>query len=114
MPYINTKTTVSLSEEKKAALAMRYGKAIALIPGKSEAHLMLGFEDGVTMYFAGNMGEPMAFIEVKILGTAQKKDLEVLTKEICDILKDELGISGDHVYVKYEEITHWGWNGRNF
>ena len=114
MPYISTKTTLSLSEEKKAALAMRYGKAITLIPGKSEAHLMIGFEDGVTMYFAGSTGEPMAFVEVKLFGTAQAKDLDTLTKEICDILKDELNISGDRVYVKYEEIAHWGWNGRNF
>ena len=45
MPYIGTKTTKTLTEEKKAALAKRFGTAITTIPGKSEAHLMLGFEE---------------------------------------------------------------------
>ena len=114
MPYIDTKTTVKLTEEKKDALAKRYGKAITVIPGKSEAHLMLGFQDGIKMYFAGATGKPMAFVEVKILGTSTKEHFSNLTAEICSILKDELEIDGDCVYVQYVETTHWGWNGSNF
>lgn len=114
MPYIDTKTTVTLTEEKKEALAKRFGKAITVIPGKSEAHLMLGFEGDMTMYFAGNTGKPMAFVEVKILGTSTREHFSNLTAEICTILEEELGISGDCVYVEYVEATHWGWNGSNF
>jgi hypothetical protein len=42
MPYINTKLSTSLSKEKETALKEQFGKAIALIPGKSESWLMLG------------------------------------------------------------------------
>ena len=114
MPYINTKTTEKLTEEKKAALAKRFGKAITVIPGKSEAHLMLGFDESVTMYFAGDTGRPMAFVEVKILGTSTREYFSALTAEICTALEEELGITGDCVYVEYVEATHWGWNGSNF
>lgn len=114
MPYIHTTTTTSLTNEKKDALAKRYGKAISIIPGKTEAHLMLGFQDETPMYFAGDNNEPMAFVEVKILGTSTKEHFSNLTAEICKIMEEELGISGDCVYVEYVEATHWGWNGSNF
>lgn len=114
MPYISTKTTKTLTQEQKDTLAKRFGEAITLIPGKTEAHLMLGFDENITMYFAGKTGEPMAFVEVKLLGKAEKEYYSLLTKRICDILKEELGIDGKNVYVKYEEVTHWGFNGSNF
>lgn len=114
MPYIHTTTTVKLTDTKKDALAKRFGKAITLIPGKTEAHLMLGFQDETPMYFAGKNDAPMAFFEVKILGTSTKEHFSALTAELCTIMEEELGISGDCVYVEYVEATHWGWNGSNF
>jgi len=52
MPMINTKTTVSLSQEKKDALAKEYGKAVSIL-GKPESYLMLGMEEKADLYFAG-------------------------------------------------------------
>lgn len=114
MPYIGTRTTEKLTEEKKAALAKRFGAAITAVPGKSEAHLMLSFDGEKTMYFGGKTGEPMAFVEVKLFGKSDREHLTELTKLICDILKEELSVPGNNVYVKYEEVAHWGWNGSNF
>ena len=37
-----------------------------------------------------------------------------MTAKICDILQEELGIPGSAVYVTYQGIDDWGWNGRNF
>ena len=49
MPFINTKVTVPLSEEKKDILKAEFGKAISII-GKPESYLMLGFEDNSSLY----------------------------------------------------------------
>ncbi len=114
MPYISTKTTEKLTDEKKAVLAKKFGQAITIVPGKTEAHLMLDFDGENTMYFAGKTGEPMAFAEVKLFGKADREHLTKLTAKICEIFKEELGVDGSNVYVKYEEVTHWGWNGSNF
>jgi hypothetical protein len=29
-------------------------------------------------------------------------------------MKEELEIQPDCIYVKYEEVSTWGWNGNNF
>lgn len=114
MPFINSKVSVALTEEKKESIKTKLGQAISLIPGKSESWLMVGFEDQCSLYFRGAKEEKVAFVEVKIFGAASKSALGALTKAICDIYKEELGIDGDKVYVKYEEVSHWGWNGSNF
>lgn len=113
MPYIETTVTCSVSDEKRKRIKERLGKAIELIPGKTERFLMLAFNDNKKMYFAGT-DEATAFVEVKIFGAANEQEYNALTAEITEIYADELGISPSRLYVKYEECYHWGWNGENF
>lgn len=114
MPYINTKTTVSINEEKREVIKKKLGEAIELIPGKSENWLMISFDDNSTMYFKGSKEKPLAFVEVKIFGKSTKDAYQKLTKAITEIMEVELGIQPDCTYVKYEEVSTWGWNGNNF
>lgn len=114
MPFIQTKVNVKVSKEKEEAIKSKLGKAIELLPGKSESWLMLSFEEDCTLYFKGKEDQPIAFVEVKLFGKAGKDAYDRLTAAISDILHQELGISPDHVYVKYEEVPYWGWNGHNF
>lgn len=114
MPYISTKTTVSINPEKRENIKKKLGKAIELIPGKSENWLMLSFDDNSMMYFKGSNDKPLAFVEVKIFGQASDTAYSKLTKAITEILNEELSISGDCIFVKYEEVSTWGWNGSNF
>jgi phenylpyruvate tautomerase PptA (4-oxalocrotonate tautomerase family) len=114
MPYINTKTTVTINPEKREVIKKKLGKAIELLPGKSESWLMVSFDDNSIMYFKGSNEKPLAFVEVKIFGKASGDAYSKLTKAITDILNEELGIQPDGIYVKYEEVANWGWNGSNF
>ena len=113
MPFIDLKTTASIGENEKKKLTELLGKAIELIPGKSEDWLMLNFSGDQMMAFKGSF-EGCAMLEVKIFGKAQKASFDALTKELCKIMNEEFGIRKDRVYVKYEELDKWGWNDMNF
>ena len=63
-----------------------------------------------SMMFHGDKA-PTAFVEVKILGKSTREAYENLTARICDIMKEEIGVSPEYCYVKFEEITNWGYNG---
>lgn len=114
MPFIGSRVSMKISKEKEEVIKTKLGKAIELIPGKSETFLMVGFEDEYSLYFGGEKLEKGAFIEVKIFGKASKDSYDKLTTEICNIYEEELGIPQNKIYVKYEEVQEWGWNGRNF
>lgn len=114
MPYIGSKVTVPLTEQKKETLKSELGKIITLIPGKSENYLMIGFEDNYSLYFKGEKLSHGAFVEVKLFGSASKDALNKVTQEICALYLRELNIPSHALYVKYEEVSNWGFNGSNF
>ena len=114
MPYIRTTVSKKLTDETKDNLKTKLGQAIALIPGKSESWLMLAFDDSISMSFRGETGEDYAYVEVSLFGSASDAAYDRLTEAISGIVSEETGISGENIYIKYEEAEHWGWNGRNF
>ncbi|GKX66639.1 phenylpyruvate tautomerase MIF-related protein [Inconstantimicrobium mannanitabidum] len=114
MPFINSKITGKLSKEKKDFIKKKLGEIITNIPGKSEEYLMVGFQDQYSLYFKGKELEYGAFVEVKIFGKAPKDSLEKVTKEICSLYEEELNIPQDCIYITYQEIENWGYDGFNF
>lgn len=113
MPFIDCKITKKLTEESKEKLKCEFGKKISVLH-KPESYLMIGIADGYDLYFAGKKSENGAYIGVKLFGKLSPADCEKMTEAVCRILKDELGIEGNAVYVTYEGIENWGWNGGNF
>lgn len=113
MPYINARFSTAISDNKKEELKSKLGQAITLI-GKSEAYLMVEISENCNIYFKGNCESNCAFFEVKLLGKSTRANYEKLTSALCDIAQDMLGINGDRVYVKFEEVEHWGYNSFMF
>lgn len=114
MPFINSKVSFKLSTEEELEIKKKLGEAISLIPGKSEAWLMVGFEDEHKLYFKGQAFEKIVFVEVSIFGNASKQSYDALTKAICDIYNEVTKTPKENIYVRYQEIDNWGWNGSNF
>lgn len=114
MPFIDVKTSCELNSDKIEKIKTELGKAISLIPGKSEKWLMVNIADNCKLYFKGNDDKNTAFVEVSIFGETSKKNLENLTCEICKILENSAGIPSDRVYVKFEFSDKWGYNNFMF
>lgn len=114
MPFIHTRMNRPLSKEKEQALSQALGKAIELIPGKTENWLMLQFEDNCRLWFRGESEKPMAMVQVQVFGKAKAEYYDAFTGRICALLEEYLSIQPENIYVKYEETSHWGWNGSNF
>lgn len=114
MPYIDVKTTSSVSDEKCAALKAALGKAISVIPGKSESWLMVEIEPECKIWFRGDASSDSAYVTVAVYGSLSDSAASAMTSEVCRILDKELGISPDRIYVSYSEHDKWGWNGSNF
>lgn len=114
MPFINSKVSVKMTEGQKDSIKAKLGNAISLIPGKSESWLMVGFDDDYSLYFKGRKTDKLALVEVKIFQKADRSAYEKLTQAICNIYFEELDIPGDSIYITYEEVMNWGYNGFNF
>ena len=112
MPLITTKASTEISKEKEVSLKTKFGKAIELI-NKSESWLMVDFQENCHLYFKGS-DESCAMLEVDLFGKATDSGYEALTEKLTEIVETELGIDRSRIYVKYNEISHWGYSGFNF
>ncbi|MCR4595950.1 MAG: hypothetical protein K5673_04110 [Lachnospiraceae bacterium] len=114
MPFIETKTNVTVSKEAETKIKEALGQAISIIPGKSENWLMLAIEGDIPMYFRGDDSAPIAFVDVKTFGTASSDVYDRMTAELTKVYGDTLGVAPDHMYIRYYGSSDWGWNGSNF
>ena len=111
MPFIKVKTSCPITNEQEVRIKTLMGKAIELVPGKSEEYLLLEFEDHCRLWLRGNNDEPTAYIEAAIFGNENHFGYDAFTAEITRIFAETLGISPDHIYLKFEDIPAWGIQG---
>ncbi len=114
MPFIDLKTTAKITESDEKELTKKFGKIIELIPGKTEAWLMLNFDSECKMAWRGNMDADTAMVTVELLGGASDKAYDDMTRAVCDAVSETLSVPMDRIYVKYAEFSHWGYAGENF
>ena len=113
MPHINLKTNIEVNGDTIRELNKIFGKDIEIIPGKTERWLMTSIMDKVPMCFGGN-DTPCALAEVSLFGSTSSDVYKNLTSELCRDISTLLNIPQDRIYIKYVEISEWGWNGSNF
>ncbi len=113
MPFIRTTTNVPVTKKTADQIKTACGEVITLIRGKTENHLMVEVRGDSTLYFAGS-DAPCAFAEIQLLGKASDSEYNNVTDALTKALSVLLAIPADRIYVRYEEVAHWGWNGSNF
>lgn len=113
MPYISTKTNNTITKEQEGVIAKKLGEAITLL-NKSESWLMLDFEDNCRMYFQGSDKDSYVYVEIKLFGKASAEAYDKMTAAVTKIYEETLGVLGKGIYIKYEEVDHWGYDGKNF
>ena len=113
MPLIQLKTTAELTPALRDELTSDFGKMMAEA-GKPEAFLMIAFEDSVDLRFSGEKMKNGALVEIKQVGDLGSDVYLCLTKTATRILNERLGIDPKAVYITYQPVDDWGWNGTNF
>ena len=104
-----------MTEQEKMLAGKIYDSSDeTLLAIRTKAHKQMCIRDRYKLYFRGSKDQPMAMVEVSVYGSENPSAFSKLTGEICKIFEDVLGIAPDHVYVKYQAVANWGWNGVNF
>lgn len=113
MPFVHVKTNRPVSAETERALKAQIGEVIAQIPGKTEKWLMVQVEENAHLWFGGS-DAPAAFADVRLFGKASSGDYDRVTAALTEVLAKQLDVAPDRIYIPYQELSHWGWNGGNF
>lgn len=112
MPFVVARTSTAVGREQELELKARLGRAIELVPGKSEAYLLVDLEGSRRLFLAGSDAEPIAYLEVSVFGNEGHAGYDALTAEVTQAFHEVLGIRPDHVYLRFTDIPAWGVAGQ--
>lgn len=114
MPFIRSKVSKSVTSEQETKLKKGLGKAISLVPGKSEKYLMAVFEDNCHLYFQGRNDEGIAYIEAAIFGNEAHCGYDEFSAEVTKLYHEVLDIPESNIFIRFEDISDWAEGGMNF
>ncbi len=110
MPYIRVATSQKWTEEQMTRLKGGLAEATMLIPGKTEAALMIELADGLDMYFQGIKRE-LAYVDAKFSGSVDFEYKQRFTAAVFGLLDEVCGLADDSVYLTFSEFDSWGTRG---
>lgn len=110
MPYIRVASSQNWTEEQMTCLKAGLAEATMLIPGKTEAALMIELDDGRDMYFQGVKRE-LAYVDAKFSGSIELEYKQHFTVAVFRLLNEVCQLADDAVYVTFSEFDCWGTRG---
>ena len=114
MPYCAVLSNVAVADGDCTALLQDISRQTAEMLGKPERYVMVSFRHNPHMLFEGK-AEPLAYVELKSIGLPAERS-EELSRVLCDLLSERLGIPVDRIYIEFADAQRhlWGWNGATF
>ncbi len=116
MPLINVYTSADpLSDDRAGALLKELSATLARELRKPEGYVQSCLVPRTRMIFAGTEG-PSCYVEVKSIGGLTPPVTKALSRELCTILCQALGVPEDRIYLVFAEVpAHlWGHAGSTF
>lgn len=105
MPFIDVKASCEISAGQELRLKEGLGQAITKIPGKNESRLMICFNGGQHMWYAGKNSGPTVMVHTAIYGTTTPDAVEAFGQAAVDLMREVLG--AENVYLRMSQGTDW-------
>lgn len=114
MPLIKITVDAPLDRDTANILIKQLSSLVASHIGKPEQYVMAVIEEGAVS-MSGTVGGA-AFADVKSIGGLTHDVNRAISKDLCALLHQHLGIPPERVYLTFSDVprTDWGWNGGTF
>ena len=87
-----------------------------LISVSGEKRWLLSVPPLVIQPVVGGAESSAAYVEIRSIGGLNSAVNRQLSERLCALLKEQLGIPPDRVYIGFTNVSaeNWGWNGGTF
>jgi phenylpyruvate tautomerase PptA (4-oxalocrotonate tautomerase family) len=114
MPYLKISTNLSMSDSDKNELLKQASDVVSQLLSKPERYVFVEIISNQSQSMSGST-EPAAYVELKSIGLPEK-DTAGFSAELCDFIKQALGVDPERIYIEFINIPRhlWGWNSGTF
>jgi len=111
MSYLKIQTNLPIGKKSQQSIMRSASSLVSRELGKSQELVLVALEADTTMLFDGT-DDPVAFLELKSVGLPARRT-KTLSQDLCELIKEHLGISRDRVYLKFVTGNRgmWGFKG---
>ncbi len=112
MPLLQVTTSRKLEVSQEESLSKRLSLALSEDTGKAEKYVMIILTSGSIM-LAGKITESV-FIDIRGIGGFNREVNTMLTKDLCLILREELDVPSENIYITFTDVpaVNWGWDNK--
>lgn len=111
MPYIQINTSRELSADQKERIKAALGEKLPIIPGKTEAGLMVAISGQYTMFMAGEKRDA-AFVDVRCFKKTDPEAKKAFTSAVFEILHQIADFQPELIYLNFSDHDVWGARGQ--
>ncbi|MFP4417456.1 MAG: phenylpyruvate tautomerase MIF-related protein [Chitinispirillaceae bacterium] len=114
MPLLSLTISKRIDAGMKESLLSQLSSLVAKSLQKPEKFVMVTIEEKTIVMSATT--KPAAFAVLSSIGGIDADSNREFSQNICSLLKDQLGIEQDRVYLHFSDVPgeNWGWNGSTF
>ncbi len=114
MPYLKVCTNLNMDEDEKNEFLKQASDTVSQLLSKPERYVLIEIESDQYLSMSGST-EPAAYVELKSIGLPEK-DTAGFSADLCDFLKQALGLDPERIYIEFTNIPRhlWGWNRGTF
>lgn len=114
MPYLKVRTNLSMGEDDKNEFLKQASDTVSQLLSKPERYVLIEIDSDKHLSMSGST-EPAAYVELKSIGLPEK-DTAGFSADLCDFLKQALGLDPERIYIEFTNIPRhlWGWNRGTF
>ena len=113
MPYVQVRTSISLTDKQITAMKDELSPAISLIPGKYEGTLMMEFIPDCHLYLGGDNTEPTAFVTVLTNNEIEEPLLRPYSEKLFTVISQVTEIPRQRIYIVHQGLPKWH-SGKTF
>lgn len=110
MPYLALTIGQKLDAAQTQKLKEEFGRLITIIPGKSEADLIVHIHERDTVFMGGEQTS-CAYIDLRVYTKTTDEAKKRFTREACEFLRREFAIPLERQYLTISEHQNWGYDG---
>ena len=114
MPMVDARLSVKLDKDQDAMVHEALTQAAASALGKPAMYVMVQVQDDASLFMGGRKLEKGAYIHVRSFGSISRSAAESFTSNATEFLSSKLGLDPAGIYVSFEGISLWGWQGSLF
>ncbi|MBS0662680.1 MAG: hypothetical protein JSR48_05405 [Verrucomicrobia bacterium] len=111
MPYLKIQTNLPIGKKSQQTIMRSAAALVARELDKPADLVLVALDIDTPMLFAGT-DDPVAFLELKSVGLSARRT-KTLSQDLCELIKEHLGIERDRVYLKFFSGARgmWGFSG---